>query len=315
MIDVSIVVANYNTVPLLTECIRSIYGHTRGLEFEIIVIDDSSPQGGIDKIEEAFPNVKVIKNGINLGYAESNNIGFALAKGEYVLLLNPDTLLHDNAIKTLRDFMDGRQHIYACGAQLLNKDGSWQMSAGRFPCLKQAFADALFLNDLFPNADIPSRAEKQQEGIHRVQYVSGADLFIRRSSITTLYDARIFDTYSEDLDLGYRMRDWSAYIVPGAEITHYGGGSFAGADGMKKRLKLIHSGTHRFLVKHHGQLYSFLWRMLMAWHYSVKTAYYIVAKRGRIRYGVHSVKNLLFPEGSKYDFMREYHQQRGERKE
>jgi len=301
MIDVSIIIANYNTASFLRDCLRSVHLHTEGLTFEVIVVDDysSGVYGGMGVIAKEFPQTEIIFNQRNLGYAESNNIGFALATGKYVLLLNPDTLLMDNAIGKLFKFMENHDRVYACGAQLLNRDGSWQVSAGRFPALAQACADAMFLNDIFPRANIPCRAEKKRDCTHKVDYVSGADLFIRRDAAPMLFDSRIFDTYSEDLDFGYRMRDGYAYIVTDAKIVHFGGGSFSGADGVKKRLKLINSGYHRFLVKHHGHLYSLIWRTLMAWHYSVKTAFYLVKQKDRIPFGFNMVKYLLFPKGGR----------------
>ena len=130
--ELSIIVVNFNTKNILKDCLESIYRNTNGLEFEVIVVDNDSHDGSVEMIKGYFSQVKLMVNFENLGFAKANNQGMANARGDFVLLLNSDTLIKNNAIKTLVDYLKGHNEISIVGPKLLNLDGSIAFSCKRF---------------------------------------------------------------------------------------------------------------------------------------------------------------------------------------
>jgi GT2 family glycosyltransferase len=273
--DVSIVLTNWNVRDLLRDCIRSIYDKTQGVSYEIIVVDDASTDGSVEMLRNEFPDVKLIINDKNLGFAKANNRGVQFAKGRYILLLNTDTLLINNAIKILFDFLEGHQDVGVCGGWLKNEDLTSQVSFGNFPSFSQAVIDALFLNDLFPKAGLPNRGVLPREAMNspmEVDYVTGADILIRKELIDKLglFDER-FRIYCEETDFCYRVKHEAkkkVYFVPEAQIIHFGGMSYSRL--RKYQIQLHYSSYNKFLTKHHGKVYAFCTRTLYAWQFLVK---------------------------------------------
>jgi len=274
-IDVSILFANWNGRDILRDAIRSVREKTRGLTFEIIVVDDCSTDDSVDMLRREFPDVKLIANERNLQFAKSNNIGVRHAKGQYVFLLNTDTQLFNNAVKVCMDFLTQHPEAGVCGCWLKGPDGSSQVSFGSFPSFGQALVDAFFLNDLFPKAHLPSRGAIPDESIGgpmEVDYVTGAAIMIRKEVIDEigLFD-ELYIAYTEETDFCYRVRhvlNKKVYFLPQAEIMHLGGMSYRAAP--EYQVRLMYAGYDKFLKKYHGSTYSFSTRMLYAWSYFFK---------------------------------------------
>lgn len=273
--DVSVVVTNWNGRALLEACLRSIYDRTTDLNAEIIVVDDASSDGSADMVRSTFPDVILVANQTNLGFAGANNRGAGFATGRYVLLLNSDTVLLNNAIRILADFLDTHPDAAVCGGALKNEDLSTQISYGSFPTFSQALVDALFLNDCFPRAGFPNRGAFPPASTvttRKVDFIIGADILIRKELIDRLglFDED-FHAYCEEVDFCYRVRrenPGQAYLVPDARIIHLGGMSYSKLG--KRQIQLTYSGYAKFLRKHHGPIYALATRMLYAWHYAVK---------------------------------------------
>ena len=273
--DVSVVVTNWNGRELLQACLQSMYDKTTEMRTEIIVVDDASTDSSAEMVRSKFPDVKLVLNETNLGFARANNRGVEHATGRYVLLLNSDTELLNNAIKILADFLDTHPDAAVCGGCLKNKDLSTQISYGSFPSFSQAIIDALFLNDLFPHAGFPNRGAFPPESTvspRKVDFIIGADLLIRKEIIDQLglFD-ELFQAYCEEVDFCYRIRRekrGNAYLVPGAQILHLGGMSYSKLG--ERQIQLHYSGYAKFLRKHHGSLYALATRILYAWHHVVK---------------------------------------------
>lgn len=273
--DVSVVITNWNGRELLQACLQSIYDKTTGIRTENIVVDDASTDDSVELVRSKFPDVKLVLNQANLGFARANNRGIELATGRYVLLLNSDTVLLNNAIKILADFLDTQPDAAVCGGCLKNKDLSTQISYGSFPTFFQAIIDALFLNDLFPRAGLPNRGAFAPESAvspGKVDFIIGADMLIRKEIIdrSGLFDEQ-FEAYCEEVDFCYRItqeKHGKAYLVPGAQIVHLGGMSYSKLG--KRQIQMLYSGYDKFLRKHHGSLYALATRILYAWHYIVK---------------------------------------------
>ena len=138
MVDVSIVIVNYNTKELTMQCINSIFNKTEGVSFEVIVIDNSSKDGSVELLS-ADSRIKFIESGGNIGFGRANNIGIKYSEGKYILFLNSDTILLNNAIKMMFDFME--QHVElkigALGTILLNEEHNRTHSYGKLPTILQ----------------------------------------------------------------------------------------------------------------------------------------------------------------------------------
>ncbi|MDI6804610.1 MAG: glycosyltransferase family 2 protein [Bacteroidota bacterium] len=280
-LDVSIVFTNWNTRDFMRDCINSVVEKTQGLTYEIIVVDDGSTDGSVEMLQTEFPDVKIVINEKNLGVAKAYNRGVAQARGIYIQMLNTDMILINNAIKILYDFLENHPEAGACGGWLCNRDLSSQVSYGNFPSFSQAFIDALFLNDLFPRADLPNRGAIPQETVKapfETEYLTGASMLIRKGVIDEMgFFDETFTSYCEETDFCYRMKHHKKlklYFVPAAQIIHFGGASFSNV--RKYQIQLLYSGYNKFLTKHHGFMYSVFTRLLYCFPYFVKMIFHFV---------------------------------------
>lgn len=220
MVDISIIFVNYKTKDLTINAINSVIEKTEGIEYEIFVVDNASNDGSIEAIEQKFPNIKIIKSPINGGFGYANNLAIKRANGKYIFCLNTDTLLVNNAIKIMFDFMekDENQNIAVCGGQLLNKDYSYQNSYGYFPTLFNMIVKFGFLRNkyLIPKLENVNKC---------VDTIIGADIFFRKSvlDLIGLFDENIF-MYGEEIELCYRIKreGYNIFFLPKAQIIHYG---------------------------------------------------------------------------------------------
>ena len=148
--DISIIIVNWNTKELLLKCLLSVFETAKGISFEIWLVDNASSDRSVEAAKAGFPNIQIIENKNNLGFAAANNRAFRCMKGRYALLLNTDTLLTPGAIKKLYDFMENRPNVgMACG-QLLNQDGSKQNSMADFPSFVSLLCNETILRMLMP---------------------------------------------------------------------------------------------------------------------------------------------------------------------
>lgn len=227
--DVSVIIVNYNTIHYIKDCIRSIKECTNGIDYEIIVVDNASPNDDVNSFHNEFPEITLIRSIENLGFGRANNLGAQNAKGRNLFFLNPDTKLISNAIKILSDFLENHSDIGACGGNLYDKDNLPTLSFSRLmPSLKSDL-DYLFLN-------IYSKLKygklyyfnKSDRPINIKGNISGADLMMRRNLFIKLegFDKDYF-MYYEETDLIFRLRKlgYKTFIIPNAKIIHYEGKS------------------------------------------------------------------------------------------
>src|SRR5438445_5132263 len=144
----SIVTVCWNDRETIRECLRSICAETHSTEFEVIVSDNGSTDGSVEFIRQNYPQVRVIENRGNLGFAKANNMGIWASRGEYVLILNPDTIIHDGALDKWVEFADRHPEAGGFGCRVLNPDGSYQGSARPFPTVWREWMSALCLRAL-----------------------------------------------------------------------------------------------------------------------------------------------------------------------
>jgi GT2 family glycosyltransferase len=228
MLDITIIVPNYNTKGLLRNCLGSIFEHTKGITFEIICIDDNSPDGSADMVAGEFPNVILIRNVVNQNYVRNNNLGMSMSRARYACWLNSDTVLISNAFEALVRFMDARPDIAACGPKLLNPDGTIQHCIRHFAGLSTLVMQALNWHKLFPESkrmkrfyatDTDYSREQQVDSIGTTAYV------VRRSTWENagMMDERFrFQVVDWAYNYMLKRRGFVLYYAPCAEIVHLG---------------------------------------------------------------------------------------------
>ena len=222
--DISVIIVNYNTAQITKQCLDSIFEQTHDVEFEVIIVDNASTDES-EKILSAYPNIKYVKNTVNLGFGKANNLGYNYSSGKYILLLNSDTILKNNAVKLFVDNFDKQPDDVACiGSWLLSPDGNLNNSYGDIPTLNQAIKSTvhLYLRCLGLKSKKSSKEFDTTRSIE-VGYVMGADICIRRSIIERLgmFDPDFF-MYYEGSEMQYRYHKvgYKAKIVPGPQIVH-----------------------------------------------------------------------------------------------
>jgi GT2 family glycosyltransferase len=277
----SVVILSYNTRDLLKNCLESISANTHGLDYEVIVVDNGSRDGSREYLrsleQKRFRNIeekekstkflnfynsiflKVIFNRKNLGFAAGNNVGIKKALGDYILLLNSDTLIKNGALLKLADYMDQHPKVAAVGPRLLNKDGSFQASVGRFPTLPVVFW--MLFKEHFGGSEYV-RQSPLQEGV--VDWVMGAALMIRKEVFEKvgLLDENIF-MYMEEVEWCYRVKKagFKIHFYPGAQITHLWQGS--SRTGRKDPILNIYRGLTYFYRKHRSSTEIIILRLLL----------------------------------------------------
>lgn len=242
MIDLSIVIVNWNVRQLLKRCLRSIFDSigtadagqgppATGIRFEVIVVDNASSDGSVTMVREDFPQVRLIANESNLGFTRGNNQAIACSRGRYVLLLNPDTVVVRGALTTMVRYMDAHPRVGGLGPQLLNPDGSVQSSRRRFPTMATAFLESTIFQRWVPCNSILRRfyvLDRSDEETQEVDWVVGACLLMRREAIDQVgpLDEDYF-MYSEELDWCYRLKErgWKVVYLPTAQVIHHEGKS------------------------------------------------------------------------------------------
>ena len=231
MLDISIVIVNWNTKDYLRRCINSIYRDGTGYSLEVVVIDNASSDGSQEMIRELFPNVKLICNNDNLGFAMANNIGIKQCKGKYICLVNSDVEILANCFKKLFDYSEQNSTIGMLGPKILNPDMTLQQSIAKLPRLRFTLFRLLALDSLFPKSKFfnpRSSITREPDKIQEVEVLIGCFWFVRKTAIQKvgLLDEEFF-IYSEDLDWCRRFHDAGYKIVyfPSAKSVHYMGGS------------------------------------------------------------------------------------------
>lgn len=221
--DLSIIIVNWNTRTLLTQCLHSL-SPPPPLSPEVFVVDNASTDGSPVMVRAQFPWVTLIENAENVGFARANNQALRQATGRYAVLLNSDTVVRPGALQTLVEFMGAHPEAGACGPRLLNGDGSLQPSCHPLLTPGREFWRLLFLDRLWPRATYPQGRWDAQTP-RPVEVIKGACLMLRREALDQvgLLDEQYF-MYTEEMDLCARLLQagWRNYWVPEAQVIHYG---------------------------------------------------------------------------------------------
>lgn len=259
----SILIVSWNTHDLLAQCLMSIAAHPPHGEYEIIVVDNASADGSAAMVRTRFPEVRLIENAANLGFAGANNQAIDCSRGGYLLLLNPDTVIEAGALAALVDFMDAQPTAGAAGSLLLNADGSLQDSCHRAPTLFRELWRLFHLDSLYPLAQY-RMDDWPQDTPRPVDTVQGAALIVRRGVIDRvgMMDPSYF-MYSEEVDWCLRIRraGWQIYWVPQSRIVHYGGQSTRQV--ASTMFVQLYRGKLQYFRKHYGRVYAALYKVVL----------------------------------------------------
>jgi len=228
-IDLSISIVSYNVRELLAECLQSIIDHTKAISYELIVVDNCSRDGTLEMLAQNFPEVKVLPNRKNRGFAAAMNRGLGMGRGRYLFSLDSDTYIKEDSFSAMVRFIDQHPDAGAAGAKLLSPDGTPQYSRRRFPpSLWPVIYRGSFLRHILP----PTKQVRYYEmsdvvlvSDTEVGWVYGGNIIFRRKALEQvgLFDERFF-IYCEDIDISYRMKEhgWKRFFVTDARIFHYG---------------------------------------------------------------------------------------------
>jgi len=228
----SVIIVNYNVEYFLEQCLLSVRSALKEVEGEVIVVDNHSNDGSNRMVKRKFPEVRLVENKDNLGFSRANNQGIRLAKGEYVLLLNPDTVVEDDTFVKIIRFMDDHPGAGALGVKMVDGAGNFLPESKRgLPTPLTAFYKMFGLSALFPQSKRFSKYHLgylDENQIHEVEILAGAFMFIRKKVLDEigLLDETFF-MYGEDIDLSYRIikAGYKNYYFPKTRIIHYKGES------------------------------------------------------------------------------------------
>ena len=263
-VQLSILIVNWNTRDLLARCLASIYAHPPSPAFEVIVVDNASTDGSPAMVRERFPQVRLIENGENVGFARANNQAIRESRGAYLLLLNSDTLVLPAAFDRLLAFMAAHPRAGMVGPRVLNPDGSLQPSCTPFPTLARE-AWRMFHGDRIRPWAVYAMTAWDVETPREVDVLMGAALLVRRQVIDEigLLDEAFF-MYSEEVDWCLRAKKagWKVWWEPRAQIIHYGGQSSKQAS--EKMFLHLYRSKVLFFRKHYGPLQTTLYKGILA---------------------------------------------------
>ena len=262
--DVSVVIVSFNTRELLRECLQTLYRESRDVTLETIVVDNGSRDGSAGMVAAEFPIVRLIRSQANLGFAAANNLGFAIATGRYVVLLNSDAFVKSGALRRSVDHMDRRPRVGLGGARLIGRDGSWQPSARMFPSCLNELLTLSGLSTRYPRSRFFGRVDRTcVDPLIDIptDWVPGAYSIIRREVLEHVgYFDEAFFLYYEEVDLCRRIKaaGYEVWYWPDITVVHLGGESSKTV----KHLQLSQTGMQltlwrtrsRLLYyrKHHG---------------------------------------------------------------
>ncbi len=228
--EVSIVIVSFNTKSFLKACLDSLFSCATRVAFEVIVVDNGSRDGSVEMLEDEYPQVRLLRNDKNEGYTRPMNQGLRVARGKWLVQLNPDTVVFSGTWDALLDFMEMHPEVGICTPKVLNRDGTLQLQCRRSaarPWDVVTYFTGLWR--IFPKSKLFGgylMTYKDENETHEAEAVSGSCMLIRRAVVDQIgyLDENLF-AYQEDTEFCFRARQagWKVYYVPSAQIIHYGG--------------------------------------------------------------------------------------------
>jgi GT2 family glycosyltransferase len=266
MTDLSIVYVNWNSLDYLRKSIASVYEHTHEISFEIIVVDNASPETGVESLEELFAGINIIKSSKNLGFARANNLGFKASTGKYVLLLNPDTLLIESSLDVMLKHIQLLPDAGIVGCKLLNSDRSVQLtSIQKFPNILNQVVDAEYMLLRWPRFPLWNIGPLfcSDVKLTKAEVISGACMLLRHEVFEKVgMFSEDYFMYAEDLDLNYKVRKagFTNYYVGETAIIHHGGRSSSRQQVSQWATIMKYKAMLTYFRKTRGRSYELLYR-------------------------------------------------------
>jgi len=273
MIDISFIIVNWNTKDLLRQCIESLIEQSDHYRSEIIVVDNGSTDGSVQIVENCYREIRLIRNGENLGFSKANNIGIRESNGRYVCIVNSDIkVLY--GIDSMLDFMEQHPDIGVLGPRTLNSDLSLRHNCRKFPNLWNTLCLALSLHKIWPKSSMFSGTLMTyfpHDEIKNVDVLPGCFLMLRREALEQvgLLDERFF-IYGEDKDWCRRFwkSSWKVVFFPLAEVIHFAKASSSKAPSRFAKEK--QKANYQYWQKHHRWLSLKIFLSIMIFHHSIR---------------------------------------------
>ncbi len=272
--DLSVIIVNWNTRDILMDCLESLNRSGTECRMEVLVVDNGSEDGSVSAVRERFPEVKLIENGTNLGYAKANNMGINQASGRYICLMNSDVKVRAGCLDSMIRYMDVNSGVGMLGPRILNADLTVQDSCRRFPSLWTHLILALGLAKMFPKSRVfygEHMAFFGHDETRDVDYIAGCVMLVRREAIDQIgmMDERFF-IYCEEVDWCRRLwqRGWSVHFFPGAEAIHLHGAS-SGRDPVRFSVERQRAYL-QYWQKHHGYPERVVLSAILLFHHAVR---------------------------------------------
>jgi len=273
--DISVIIVTYNSRPFIRDCLEALAAGAGGASLETVVIDNDSADGSAE-IAAGFPMVRVVRRGRNDGFARAANLGLSLTGSRYTLFLNPDAVVTEGSIGSMKEYMDSHPDVAGVAPQLLNFDGTIQRSCREFPGLLTILGEFLLMpwvRKMFPKLDRYRMGYFDHTGTREVDQPMASCLMLRRKILegTGPLDESM-PIFFNDVDLCRRIRECGGRIVfyPSARVYHYSGGSTR-TMGIAKELHLARS-MHRYMRKHSSTFSAYLSGLLLIVGFFLKTA-------------------------------------------
>jgi GT2 family glycosyltransferase len=266
---VSVVIVNWNTLEMLRRCLASLAADVECGLCEIIAVDNGSHDGSPEMVKSEFPSVTLVENAENRGFGPATNQGFEHARGDYVLMLNSDTIVEEGALASTAACLDAQPEVAVAGCRIVYPSGEAQSSCFRFPSVWTVLLNALHLAQSFPNSPVLNRVRYGFAIWHElrdVDCVMGSFMMLRREAIEELplLDEGYF-MYGEELDLCYRLKSagWRVVYFPDATTVHHHGGSSPDPRHAAWAYEANQRATLRFLRKWRGVPIAWLANLVM----------------------------------------------------
>ncbi|MBN1479393.1 glycosyltransferase [candidate division KSB1 bacterium] len=277
---ISVIIVSYNVREFLQQALLSLQQSLKNISHEIFVVDNASSDSTVNMLKRRFHEVKLIENRENVGFARANNQAIARTSGEYICLINPDTIVQENTFSILLDFYQAHPDAGMVGCKILNADGSLQLACRRsYPTPWVAFTKVVGLAALFPKSRLLGRYNLtflDPEQVAQVEAISGSFMLVKRAAIQAVggLDEDFF-MYGEDLDWCYRIHKagFNVYYVPDTQIIHFKGESSKKSPFQQRRL--FYEAMRLFVRKHLKKGSAFIpsWFLVLAIHVSAGLSY------------------------------------------
>ncbi len=277
----SIIIIQYNAPSFTEQCLCSVEAACKDLDAEVLLVDNASTISHSVYLSKRFPFIQLISNTRNTGFAKANNQALQLAKGKYILFLNPDTLLPENALQHCMAFFESNEHAGAVGLRMIDGSGRFLPESKRaFPSPMVSLYKLVGLAALFPESALFNKyalGNLPDDGIHAVDVLSGACMMVRKTLLDSTggFDEQFF-MYAEDIDLSYRLQQqgYTNYYLGNTTIVHFKGESTRKQS--RRYMHLFYTAMLLFVRKHYTGLSALLLQIILQLTILVKSFFFWV---------------------------------------